>query len=87
MSKTFTHTGVIEGVSACVPQGYKHTVKLRELKTHWVTEKGKKYTKTGGWPVGETWPHYALNVESIKPISNPPPTSLSGSFEDKPLVT
>jgi len=87
MSKTFTHTGIVEGISSCVPKGYKYTVKLRELKTCWVTDGGKKYRKRNGWPVGDTWAHYALDIKSIKPIPQPPPTSLAESFEDKPLVT
>jgi len=67
MKAKFTHTGTIEPCSAAT-LGNAYPTTLRETTRWWVTVTGAKYNKRDGWRVGEQWPHWKLNIESIKPI-------------------
>jgi len=67
MNQQFTHLGIIEpfsGASLIKP----HPVKLRELKTYWLSQYRLKYDKHRGFPLKEKWPTCRLNLSTIKPI-------------------
>lgn len=65
----YTHTGIVRGCDSRSPAGLKRTVKLRETKLYWIAENGLKYRKGDGWGTGD-WPSLALDIETVKPISD-----------------
>ena len=66
MPKKYTHTGQLLGDARTGDKS--PTVKLRETANFWVSDTGRKYRKSDGWPPGEDWPVYSLIIGSIKPI-------------------
>jgi hypothetical protein len=62
-----THAGFLVGDARV--GGAKRSVLLRETKLHWVSEQGRKYKKSSGWPTGgDHWPMWTLDAESVKPL-------------------
>jgi hypothetical protein len=49
--KKMTHTGMEKGRG--YNTGMKSLIKLRETKNYWITEFGRKYSKTTGRWIGE----------------------------------
>ena len=72
MKKTFTHIGIVRGCDARTNPNWRRRVLLRETKRYWITNKGRRFHKTGfvGAGVGE-WPLYRLIPESIEKLNNP----------------
>ena len=66
--KPMTHKGVVVGSDARAPN-YRKRVFLRELKNHWVTEDGVKFSKNWGSGMGQ-WPIYSLDLESVEPLTH-----------------
>ena len=65
----FTHIGNVIGDGPKSVMYRNYTAKLREGKLHWITEGGTKFSKKHGSQAGEIYPHYHLELESLKPIS------------------
>lgn len=65
MNKPFTHTGTLV---ACRGKEISNLVQLRETKTCYITQHNIKYRKSDGYTPNEDWPHYKLDLQSIKPI-------------------
>jgi hypothetical protein len=70
--KKMTHVGNLVGVDARTPPGITKRTSLRETQMFWVNSGGTKYRKDGGWPVGNDWPMWRLDIDSIAPIPSPP---------------
>jgi hypothetical protein len=71
MPQKLTHTGMLRrGWAASL--GSDHSISLRETKNYWVDQYGTKYPKQGilgsSPPVGSKFPHWVLDLNSIKPI-------------------
>lgn len=64
-----THTGDIIGDG---PKSvlYPTTLgtQLRETKLYYITKWGMKFSKRNGSQVGVTYPHYHLELDTVKPI-------------------
>jgi len=67
MAKKNTHIGIMRGCDARTKDGAKYLANLRETANFWVAGT-TKYRKTTGYPVGQDWPLYSLDLASIKPI-------------------
>lgn len=69
MPKTFTHIGEFRG-----PIGGQ-TARLFLRKTpsgsHWVDSRGCKFRINGGGQVGQKWPMWFLDADSIRQLSKP----------------
>lgn len=66
----FTKVAYEIGVDARTPGGYKRKVKLRETKTMFISECGRRYIKKNGYRVAGDWPMWMLDGESIKDINS-----------------
>lgn len=64
----FTHVGNVIGDGPKSIMYRDYTAKLREGKLHWISQQGSKFAKRSGYKVGDMYPHYHLDLESIKPI-------------------
>jgi hypothetical protein len=62
----YTHKGVIVGANSCAKPDYQTKVYLRGTKTLWITVNGGRYRKSDGYPPGERWPTYVLDLDSIE---------------------
>ena len=63
---TYTHTAYEYGVDARVRSGYKRKVTLRETKTMWISQDGRRYSKKAGGRVFGDWPLFMIDLESIE---------------------
>lgn len=65
MTKKYTHTGIIEGITHWTKG--KSTYKMRETKLYWITQSMGQYRKDDGRMPGK-YNGYKLLLDTIKPI-------------------
>lgn len=65
--KKMTHTGMEKGRG--YNTGMKSLIKLRETKNYWITEFGRKYSKTTGRWIGERCSTFMLDISTIKELN------------------
>lgn len=64
--KTLTHTGKVSTLNYGQRPATQSTVLLRETKLYWVTEDGRKFTKSGGSEVPfSMWSRQHLRLDTI----------------------
>lgn len=64
--KKMTHIGNRVGIA--YNKGMFEQIKLRETAKFWVSEYKTKYCKLSGYPIGEKFATFKLDIESIKEL-------------------
>lgn len=69
--KTFTHTGILIGCDARIPNDYRRCIFLRETKNFWVSRNGCRYRKSDLRPPGCDSPMDKIEKETINKLNVP----------------
>lgn len=62
----YTHNGNVIGIA--YRRGESKNCKFRELKNHWADEYNNKYSKINGYPIGEKFATWKLDINSLVAI-------------------
>jgi hypothetical protein len=79
MTKAFTHIGTLSGDARTGQRKFRTKLRLTPSGSHWVDTAGRKYRRRGGGYVGDKWPLYFLDVDSIQEITA---SGMSASGQD-----